>query len=64
MLEVIEASLPSGTGEIDRMSREGVAGELAPAFSSSLQFPFEALFMWMEACLAKDGMGKARATFC
>lgn len=58
MLEVVEASLPSGTGKINRMYREDVAEVLAPVFASSLQFPPDGLFMRMEACSAKDGMGK------
>ncbi|KAI0879007.1 hypothetical protein GGS24DRAFT_515186 [Hypoxylon argillaceum] len=53
LLQVTEASILSGS--INRIYREDIDEEIAPAFEV-LTFPPEGLFMRLDACSAKDGV--------
>ncbi|RWA11420.1 hypothetical protein EKO27_g3675 [Xylaria grammica] len=55
LLQVADASIPSGA--INRIYREDINQEIAPALES-LAFPPEGLFMRLDACSAKDGVQK------
>jgi hypothetical protein len=57
LLAATEASLPRL--EINRLFREDLAEEIVPLLEARLTFPPEGLFLRLDACSPKDGVGPA-----